>query len=95
MKNTPDLKIQTLAEILIEVEKHKAEMDRMFSVTAKTITINRHYPYVIELSRIPDFQGLLEWVDHLGGKAWMDRVLIREFIRRVCEVKGWVLHRDL
>lgn len=83
------------SEIEAAAAEHEAKMDAIFEHDAKLeyITINAAYPYHIELSRIPDPEGLVHWLDHLTGKDWMTSDLVREFIRRVYEIKGWNLHR--
>ena len=89
------ISISTFSDIIKFADEHAAQMDRVFSIENEVITINEKYLYQIELSRIPDYQGLLEWVDHLCGKGWMRPDLIREFVRRVCAEKGWGLYRHL
>lgn len=77
--------------------EYERKMDAIFEHDEKLgyITINAIYPYHIELSRIPDPDGLVNWLDHLLGKDWMTSELVREFIRRVYAIKGWNLHKDL
>lgn len=83
-----------LDELRVAAEEQQAKMDAMFQHDKEYgyITINALYPYDIQLSRIQDRESLLQWVSHLSGKTWMTRELIREFIRRVCEIKGWNIH---
>ena len=83
-----------LDELRAAAEKEQAKMDAIFQHDEECgyITINAMYPYEIQLSRIPDRESLLQWVSHLSGKTWMTRELIREFIRRVGEIKGWNIH---
>ncbi len=77
------------------IEKHQIRMDVIFKHNEKLgcITINAAYPYHIELSRIPDPEALVHWLDHLTGKWWMTTEIVREFIRRVYQIKGWDIHR--
>jgi hypothetical protein len=87
-----------LDELRLAAEKQEAKMDAIFQHDKERgyITINVLYPYDIQLTRISDSESLLQWVSHLSGKTWMTRELIREFIRRVCEIKGWnIYHRSL
>jgi hypothetical protein len=46
-----------------------------------------------DAARIPDFEGLVHWIEHLTGKSWMTSELVGEFIRRVYAIKGWDLHQ--
>jgi len=90
--NIPGL--QTLVSLEKENEKQaKIDqiLDEIFSYEKKTnvFTINASYPYEIKLDRIPHFQALAHWVDHLAGKNWMTLELIREFQLRICKIKGW------
>jgi hypothetical protein len=66
-------------------------LDEIFSYEKKTnvFTINASYPYWIKLDRIPHFQALAHWVDHLANKSWMTLELIQEFQLRICKIKGW------
>ena len=77
------------------IEEHQIRMDVIFEHDSKLgyITINAAYPYHIELSRIPDPEALVHWLDHLTGKGWMTTEIVREFIRRVYRIKGWDIHR--
>jgi hypothetical protein len=77
------------------IEEHQIRMDVIFEHHEKLgyITINAAYPYHIELSRIPDAEALVHWLDHLTGKWWMTAEIVREFIRRVYRIKGWDIHR--
>lgn len=70
-------------------------MDAIFEHDSRLgyITINAAYPYHIELSRIPDPEALIHWLDHLTGKPWMTTEIVREFVRRVYRIKGWNLYR--
>ena len=74
-----------------EMDKHDREMDACFIHDKKLnyITINIMYEYDIALRRISDFQELMVWTYHLAGKGWMETKHIKEFIKRVCEIKGW------
>ena len=63
-------------------------------VTEEAVIITEQ-AYPIELSRVPDFQGLMEWVHHLTEKSWVDTALIRELNQAVCAAKGWELYRGL
>jgi hypothetical protein len=89
------IKVLSLDQLEEEARKHEEQMDRNFEYDARLgyLTIHVAYPYHIELRRIPDLEGLVPWVEHLSGKGWMTADLIREFIRRVCFIKGWKLYR--
>lgn len=88
-------KLKTWSDIEADIEEHKSKMESVFKHDQELgyITINASYPYHIELSRIPDPEGLVHWVEHLAGKDWMTGELIREFIQRVYAIKGWDLYR--
>lgn len=92
------LKVMNFSELEAATEQHEAKMDTIFEHDDKQgyITINAAYPYHIELSRIPDPEGLVHWISHLTKKNWMTSDLVHEFIRRVYTIKGWDIHkRDL
>ena len=102
----PQFTIKTLGDIIREAKEHEAEMDSIFEHDSKLGYISIHAPnphhpnerfgpYHIELSRIPDHAGLLEWTHHLTGKDWMTGELVHEFIQRICEIKGWNLYKHL
>lgn len=88
---------KTAREVIADLEKFRERMDATFEHDEKlghiTIKVPYGHDYDIELSRIPDPEALLHWVEHLTGKDWMPSELVREFIRRVCSIKGWNLHR--
>jgi hypothetical protein len=88
---------QTIEEIIASAEAERTRIEAMIDIEKGWITLlpTPTHPYHIELSRIPDPLGLLEWINHLAGKGWMSRELIREFIRAVSEEKGWNLYRHL
>ena len=77
------------------IEEHQIRMDVIFEHDEKLgyITINAAYPYHIELSRIPDPEALVYWLEHLAGKPWMTAEIVRELIRRVYRIKGWDIYR--
>lgn len=83
------------SDIETAAKEQEAKMDAIFDYDEKLgyITINAAYQYHIELSRIPDPEGLVHWLHHLTGKDWMTGDLVREFIKRVYEIKGWNLYR--
>jgi len=87
--------MKTMADMDREAKEHEDRMDAIFEYDENLgfITIKAAYPYHIELKRIPDFEGLLHWLDHLTKKDWMTRELFHEFIRRVYAIKGWNLYR--
>ena len=87
--------VMTPSQIAAEAKKHEEKMDSIFDYDEKLgyITINAAYPYHIELSRIPDPEGLVHWLEHLTEKSWMTSDLVGEFIRRVYAIKGWNLYR--
>jgi hypothetical protein len=58
-----------------------------------TIHIRFSYDYEIELRRISSGLSLVGWADHLLGKTWMNGEFTREFMRRVCKIKGCDHHR--
>ena len=84
----------TTEQIIQEGEAFRAKMDTIFEIDDKCITIKASYPYRIELSRIPNYHALCQWTLHLAGKGWMDGALIKEFISRVCQEKGWDLYSE-
>ena len=59
----------------------------------KVLVLDDHYP--IELDRIPDERALLQWIEHLGEKRWVDRDGIRKIIRTVFSAKGWELYKNI
>jgi hypothetical protein len=59
------------------------------------ITLGFAYPYEIELERIRSPLALLEWVDHLMEKDRMKKEYLRAFLRKVCQIKKWNLHRGV
>jgi hypothetical protein len=83
-----------LFQILEYGKAIEEKMNSIFTHDQKLglIIINAKYPYEIELSRIPDQVALLRWVAHLLEKNWMTTQLTKEFMRRVCEIKGWSLY---
>jgi hypothetical protein len=87
--------VMKFSQIASKARKHEERMDSIFDHDEKLgyITINAAYPYHIELSRIPDHEGLVHWLEHLTGKPWMTSDLVGEFIRRVYAIKGWNLYR--
>ncbi len=87
--------LMTTGDLAKAAQEHKDKMDRVFEYDAEHdyLTMRAAYPYGIELSRIPDMEALLHWVEHLSSKTWMTGELVREFIRRVCAIKGWDIHR--
>jgi len=89
------IKVMSLAQLEEEASKQDEKMNHIFEYDAKLgyITINTAGPYHIALKRIPDPEGLAQWVEHLSHKVWMTSDLIGEFIRRVCSIKGWNLYR--
>ena len=93
--NKPYLTFMTPSEIVDMGKEYDAKMDAIFEHDENLgyITINAAYPYHIELARIPDFEGLVHWIEHLTGKSWMTSELVGEFIRRVYAIKGWDLHQ--
>ncbi|MFH1743233.1 MAG: hypothetical protein ABIH23_29865 [bacterium] len=86
-----DIEMCDAADCIRLAEDNKQEMDKVFVHDADTgyITINIEYPYDIELTRIPDEAALLEWVQHLTEKTWMNTEYLWEFIERIREIKGW------
>jgi len=102
----PQFTFKTFSDICREAEEHEAEMDSIFEHDSELGYISIHAPnpyhpnerfspYHIELSRIPDHAGLLEWIHHLTGKDWMTGELVNYFIKRIYEIKGWNLYRNL
>lgn len=87
-------KVMSMEEVVSEVGAHRKRMDEIFHVDKEEgmITINAVYPYIIELSRIPDPAGLMQWLVHLFEKTWMTAEIADEFIRRVYAFKGWDLY---
>ena len=57
-----------------------------------TVTIRIGRPYQVNLDRIPDHIALMWWCAHLCEKTWMEPMVLREFILRVCKAKGWDPH---
>ena len=47
--------------------------------------------YAIELARCDSPEKILGWAHHLSGKRWMDRKLLRHFIRTVAGHHGIAL----
>jgi hypothetical protein len=82
--------ILSMADIAEYSRLLQAEYDKIFvySERNKSITF-KPWSYVIELSRIPTPEALLDWVWHLSEKNWMTTVYIRELIERVYKIKGW------
>ena len=78
-------------DIMEFVEKEEARMDSIFRHDSErnTMTLHAAYPYEIELDRIQTPADLLGWTRHLCEKAWMDNVLLGEFVDRVAKIKGW------
>jgi hypothetical protein len=89
------LRLMTISEMENEANKHQQKMDLFFDYNKKRgyITINVSYPYHIKLSRIPDHEALVHWIEHLTEKEWMNSELLGQFIQRIYEIKGWDLHR--
>jgi hypothetical protein len=89
--------IMDWGDIMEFVEKEKARMDSIFRHDSErnTMTLHAAYPYEIELDRIQTPADLLGWTRHLCEKAWMDNVLLAEFVDRVAKIKGWtkLIHR--
>ena len=89
--------IMDWGDIMEFVEKEKARMDSIFRHDSEgnMLTLLVDYPYEIELDRIQTPADLLGWTRHLCEKAWMDNVLLAEFVDRVAEIKGWtkLIHR--
>ncbi|MCW1915977.1 hypothetical protein OJ996_20485 [Luteolibacter sp. GHJ8] len=48
--------------------------------------------YDIELTRIPNAEALLGWIDHLGGKTWVTSQHLHQLVRSVAGSRGWRLH---
>ena len=92
---TDEPEFLTIDDLEIAGKEYRERMDKIFihEKEIDCISIYAQYQYQIELDRIPDMEGLLHWVHHLCGKPWMDRDLIGEFIDRICEIKGWNIHR--
>lgn len=57
------------------------------------LTLDDHYD--IELDRIPDERALLQWIEHLSYKIWVEREDIRQIIRKVFFAKGWELYKSI
>jgi hypothetical protein len=81
-----------------QIEEMDAEMDRFFIHEGNTLFLN-YGRYPIELRRIPSKAALIEWIHHLSGKGWMvpkqedsELHIVREFIKRVCKIKGWKIY---
>jgi hypothetical protein len=51
------------------------------------------YDYEVDTERITKPMHLLRWVAHLSEKTWMNATFLGEFIKKVCEIKGWDLYR--
>jgi hypothetical protein len=51
------------------------------------------YDYEVDTERITKPMHLLRWVAHLTEKTWMNATFLGEFIKKVCEIKGWDLYR--
>jgi hypothetical protein len=60
-------------------------------VTKKWVTVNIQYPYDIRIDRIDTPLKLLNWVEHLSHKTWMDGPSMAEFVQKVCRHFGWDL----
>ena len=55
--------------------------------------LNFRYDYEVDLDRIKTPLALIGWARHLSGKNWMrSRDHIDEFLKVVCEIKGWRDH---
>ena len=86
-------------DIMECAEKGRARMDLIFRHDSEGNILNLHVdagrPYPIELDRIQTPADLLGWTRHLCEKAWMDNVLLGEFVDRVAEIKDWtkLIHR--
>lgn len=86
--------IECGSEVGLKLAEHERKMDKAFVFSGGVLTITIRYPYEIELSRIRSYKSLLRWVLHLSDKAWFDGEYVGEFIRRVCDHKGWNLHAN-
>jgi hypothetical protein len=81
-----------------EPEEHFDSMEQwydrrfIYCKDNETLLLCFLYPYEVDLDRITKPEDLLSWVNHLCGKVWMDTLAIREFIRRVSELKGFRCH---
>lgn len=58
-----------------------------------TLVLDDHYD--IELDRIPDERALLQWIEHLSCKTWVDGEGLREIIHKVFFAKGWTLRKPI
>lgn len=84
----------SFGDILKMAEKHDRKMDKIFKYneSLNIMTIDVRYPYEISLDRIATPIKLVGWIEHLSEKNWMTKILVIEFIRRVCLIKGWKQH---
>lgn len=81
----------TLDELEKMEQAREAKMNAIFTIDKAdgVLIINVDYPYCIELSRLKSKNDVLAWVLHLCEKVWIDTDILREFIERVFELRGW------
>lgn len=72
-----------------DLEASEARRRKNFDQIGELLIVKIDFDYPIELSRIESQEKLLAWVEHLAKKKWMTKEGIRDFIKRVREIKGW------
>ena len=77
---------------ILEARRKWMEETFKYDAALDCLTIHAPYPYPIELSRIPDPEAVVRWVNHLAGKTWGTREIVKGFISSVYNIKGWDLH---
>lgn len=70
------------------MEKTKQEINPLVEISDGWISMDNGI-YEIELSRIKTERHIDHWVCHLCEKNWVTTGLIREFVIKVRDAKGW------
>jgi len=80
-----------LAKVDLALENRFFE-ERLVLTEDNILYVRFRHDYPIAMKRIETPLHLVAWSIHLLGKTWMNGRFIREFMKKVCAIKGWNAH---
>lgn len=61
----------------------------VYDPSLDVLHVRYRYDYEVDTEKIREPIHLVRWTLHLLGKSWMSTRFVEEFVRKVCEIKGW------
>jgi hypothetical protein len=95
LNSTNECDLYTMAELEEQYIKERQFFRERFAYDSKRDVIHLFFAddYEVDLSEMMEPLDLLRCVAHLTEKNWMKAIFVCEFVKKVCEIKGWDLRQ--